>query len=141
MYELNDEDIADPYRSSPDAASLSVPAAIVSFMASPAPLPPGEPVPPAADPLAIRACLTPTLASEFDNEWAIVLDRVKQTKDLAEVHELLTKWRHIAYGEMKDPGSYFRLLAKAELIERTGRHPDALPIEDMRELIRQRLGQ
>lgn len=110
-------------------------------MASPAPLPPGEPVPPAADPLAIRACLTPTLASEFDHEWEIVLDRVKQTKDLTDIHDLLAKWRHIAYAEMKDPGSHFRMLAKAELIERTGRHPDAVPIEDIRELIRRRLAQ
>ena len=110
-------------------------------MAFPAPLSPGGPVPPAADPLAIRACLTPTLANEFDHEWEIVLDRVKQTKHLTDIHDLLAKWRHIAYAEMKDPGSHFRMLAKAELIERTGRHPDAVPIEDIRELIRRRLAQ
>jgi hypothetical protein len=109
-------------------------------VASPVPSSSGEPAPPAADPLAIRACLTPTLASEFDHEWEIVLDRVKQSKDLTDVHDLLAKWRHIAYSELKDPGSYFRLLAKAELIERTGQHPDAVPIEDVRELIRRRLG-
>ena len=107
-------------------------------MASPAaPLP--DPVPPPPDPQAIRACLTLTLAAEFDSEWEVVLERAKHSKDLAGVHDLLTKWRHTAYMEMRDPGSYFRMLAKAELIMRTGHNPDATSFEDMQALIRQRL--
>jgi hypothetical protein len=110
-------------------------------MASPAAtLPPDhEPVPP-PDPQAIRACLTPSLAAEFDSEWEIVLERAKQSKDLAGVHDLLNKWRHTAYMEMRDPGSYYRILAKAEQIMRTGHNPNAVSIEDMQALIRQRLG-
>lgn len=48
-------------------------------MASPAAvLPPDrEPVPPPPDPMAIRACLTPAVAAEFDAEWDVVLDKVK----------------------------------------------------------------
>lgn len=46
-------------------------------------------------------------------EWEIVLERAKQTKDLAGVHDLLNKWRHLAYSEPKEPGSYYRLLATA----------------------------
>jgi hypothetical protein len=72
--------------------------------------------PPPADPAAIRASLTPTLAAEFDREWDIVLDRVKQSKDLTNLHELLNKWQHTAYMEARDPGSYYRMLAKAEQI-------------------------
>ncbi len=45
-------------------------------------------------------------AAEFDREWEIVLDRVKQSRDLADLHELLNKWRHTAYMELRDPGSY-----------------------------------
>jgi hypothetical protein len=42
-------------------------------MASPAaPLP--DPVPPPPDPQAIRGCLTPGLAAEFDSEWDVVLE-------------------------------------------------------------------
>jgi Family of unknown function (DUF6247) len=110
-------------------------------MASPAAaLPPDhEPLPP-PDPQAIRACLTPSLAGEFDSEWEIVLERAKQSKDLAGVHDLLNKWRHTAYTEMRDPGSYYRILAKAEQIMRTGHNPNAVSIEDMQALIRQRLG-
>ncbi|MGH3938940.1 MAG: DUF6247 family protein [Pseudonocardiaceae bacterium] len=42
-----------------------------------------DPAPPPPDPQAIRAGLTPGLAADFDSEWEIVLDRAKQSKDLA----------------------------------------------------------
>jgi hypothetical protein len=108
-------------------------------MASPAsPLP--NPAPPPPDPQAIRGCLTSALAAEFDSEWDTVLERAKQSKDLAGVHDLLSKWQHTAYMEMRDPGAYYRILAKAEQITRTGRNPDAASFEDMLALVRQRLG-
>jgi Family of unknown function (DUF6247) len=44
--------------------------------------------------------LTPALAAEFDREWETVLDRVKQSRDLVDLHELLNKWQHTAYMEM-----------------------------------------
>lgn len=102
--------------------------------------PAGPPVPPPADPQAIRASLTPTLAGEFDYEWGIVLDRVKQSQDLADLHALLNKWRHTAYMEMREPGAYYRVLAKAEQIQRTGGNSDAVSFEDMQARIRERLG-
>ncbi|HYS42212.1 MAG TPA: DUF6247 family protein [Pseudonocardiaceae bacterium] len=109
-------------------------------MASPATLPNPTPVPPPADPQAIRACLTQTLAAEFDHDWQVVLDRVKQSQDLNNVHSLLHKWRHIAYQEMRDPGSYYRMLAKVEQIQRSGGNPDGVPFEQMQALIRDRQG-
>ena len=108
--------------------------------AATAPVPAPAPGPLPSDPQAIRACLPPALAAEFDSEWEIVLERAKQSKDLAEVHDLLNKWRHTAYMETRDPGSYYRILAKAEQIMRTGHNPDAVSIEDMQALIGQRLG-
>lgn len=99
---------------------------------------PGESGPPSADPKAIRACLTPTLAAEFDNEWQIVLERVKQSQELGDLHKLLNKWRHTAYLEMREPGAYYRLLARAEEILRAGGNPDAASFEDMMALVRQR---
>ncbi len=110
-------------------------------MASPfASSPRDSPVPPEADPVAIRACLSPRLVAEFDADWNIVLDRAKASKDLADVHNLLQKWRHLAYAELRAPGSYFRLQAKAEQILRTGENPTAGSFEDMQALIRERLG-
>lgn len=113
-------------------------------MASPGALPADstDPTgPPPAEPRAIRACLTPTLAAEFDHEWEVVLDRVKESKDLTNLRELLNKWRHTAYMEMRTPGSYYRMLAKAEQIQRSGRNPEATSFEDMQALIKGRLAQ
>ena len=111
-------------------------------MASPAAALPSdhEPVPPPPDPQAIRACLTPDVAAEFDAEWEIVLDKAKASKDLAPVHELLAKWRHFAYSELRDPGSYFRLLATAARTLATGQAPaGSISGDEMKALIRQRL--
>ncbi len=67
-----------------------------------------------------------------------MLDRVRETQELADLHHLLNKWRHIAYQEMCDPGAYYRMLAKAEQIIRAGANPDAVPVEDMQAVIRRR---
>lgn len=56
------------------------------------------------------------------------------------MHELLRKWQHIAHTESTNPGSYFRVLVKAEQITQTDHDPDAVATEQMHELIRQRLG-
>jgi hypothetical protein len=94
------------------------------------------PEPPVADPVAIRASLTPRVAAEFDTEWEIELERAKLSKDLAGVQALLNKWRHFACTESHDPGSYFRLLAKAEQISSLGHNPDAVPFADMLSVLR-----
>jgi hypothetical protein len=99
-----------------------------------------DPVPPKAEPGAIRACLTGQMLAIFDREWDTVMEEARRSHDLAGIEQLLLKWRQLAYSELKDPGSYARMLAKADLIRRTGGNPDAVPIEDVRELIRQRLG-
>jgi hypothetical protein len=78
---------------------------------------------PEADPVAIRACLTPDVAAVFDAEWEFVLEAAKQSKDLAGVRELLATWRVFAYQELREPGAYFRVLAAAADAQRTGRAP------------------
>ena len=108
-------------------------------MASPSAVPADPTGPPPAEPQVIRACLSPTLAAEFDHEWEVVLDRVKKSKDLTSLHELLNKWRHTAYMEMRDHGSYHRMLAKAEQIQRTGHNPAAASFADMQALLKERL--
>ncbi|PKW13128.1 hypothetical protein A8926_0635 [Saccharopolyspora spinosa] len=74
-------------------------------------------------------------------EWEHVLYRAKQPPDLTEVFELLPKWRHLTHAEHVAPGIYLRLLAKSEQITGAGQNPDAVPLEDMQAVIRQRLGQ
>jgi hypothetical protein len=50
---------------------------------SAAPLPGLAPTPPSPHPQAIRAFLASALTAEFDSEWEIVLERAKQSQDLA----------------------------------------------------------
>jgi hypothetical protein len=70
-----------------------------------------------------------------------VLDKAKQSKDLAPIHALLHKWRHFAYSEMKDPGCYFRLLATAERTLATGEAPPgSVSGDEVKDLIGRRLG-
>ena len=92
-----------------------------------------------ADPRALRAGLPHALVAEFDVEWGIVLEQAKHDMDLAPVRSLLTKWRHLAHAELRDPGSTQRLHEKAAEIERTGQNPDAVSMDEVRQLIDRRL--
>jgi hypothetical protein len=76
----------------------------------------------------------------FDREWEIVLERAKQTKELAGILDLLAKWRLYAAAERREPGWYSRLMAKADRIECTGHNPDAVSVEEMRAQVERRLG-
>lgn len=107
-------------------------------MASPASSPPSGPVP--AEPFAIRDSLPRALRSDFDREWNAVLERVKESMDLADLQSLLIKWRHTATMEHRDPGSYERMVGSAERILSTGHNPDASSFEQMQSLIRRRRG-
>lgn len=48
--------------------------------------------------------------------YPFLSDRLCRSKDFADLHEMLNKWRHIAYAEIRDPGLYYRMLSKAEQI-------------------------
>lgn len=132
-----------------EAPPMSAAVAILCVVASPAAEPagsdppaPGTVRPPDADPVAIRACLTPYVAAEFDREWEYVLEQAKHSKDLTGVQDLLRKWRHFAYAELRDPGSYFGVLAKAARIQATGRpEPGSVSADEIRALIRARLAE
>lgn len=112
-------------------------------MASPATPPPRngpDPLAPPPEPKAIRACLPPEVAAEFDREWTIVLDEAKHSHDLGGVQEFLTTWRHFAYAELTAPGTYFRVLATADHTLATGQPPaGSVPGEEIDALIRRRL--
>lgn len=60
----------------------------------------------------------------FDAEWDQVLEAAKESKDLAGMHQMLRHWRHLAYQELREPGSYFRVLAVAARTRATGRAPE-----------------
>lgn len=97
--------------------------------------------PPEADPVAIRACLPPDVVAVFDAEWEFTLEQAKQSKDLAGVRELLGHWRHFAYQELRDPGSYFRVLDLAAHAHSSRLAPaGSVSADEMRARIEARLG-
>ena len=113
-------------------------------MASPLPQPaePGrsDVRPPEADPTAIRSRLSADVAAEFDREWEQVLEEAKKSKSLAGIRDLLAQWRHIAAQELRSPGSFHRLAAKADAIMATGRPaPGSVAGAEVRALISSRL--
>lgn len=119
---------------------VSAPTATVDPMALPAYSHDPEPVPPEAEPEAIRACLSQQMRYEFDQEWEFVLEEAKHSHSLAGVAGLLVKWRHIAYAELKDPGTYYRLMAKAEQILATGKAPaGSISGDELKVLLQERL--
>ncbi len=91
-------------------------------------------------PAAIRSQLPPGLASIFDREWEIVLDKAKGTQDLLGVQDLLLKWRHTVAAEAAEPGWYFRLQEDAaRILERGTPDPDYISGDEVRALIAARL--
>ena len=68
-----------------------------------------------------------------------MLERAKQDMDLAPIRSLLTKWRHVAHAELRDPGVTKRVAEKVDLIQQTGQNPEAVSLRDVRKLIEQRL--
>ncbi|MEU7138315.1 DUF6247 family protein [Nocardia sp. NPDC046473] len=94
---------------------------------------------PAAEPNALRAALPPELRAEFDREWDVVLEQAKKSHTLEEIDALLNKWQHTAVMEIREPGSYQRMLDKAERIQADGGRKTGVSIDDVRRLITRRL--
>lgn len=107
-------------------------------MAAPHSDPANTPVP-AAEPQALRAALTPELRAEFDREWDLVLEQAKESHTLEDIHALLNKWQHTAVMEIREPGSYQRLLDKAARIQADGGRTTDVSIDDVRVLLAHRL--
>lgn len=71
----------------------------------------------------------------------MVLDQARRDQDLEPVRELLAKWRHFAYAELRAPGTYFRVLATAAQTMATGRAPaGSISGQQVQELVDRRLG-
>jgi hypothetical protein len=99
-----------------------------------------DPVPPPAEPGPIRVCLTGQMLAEFDREWDFVLEEAKRIHSLAGVQDLLAKWRLMAYTELKQPGSYARMMSTIERTLATGKAPaGSISGEEMMARIQARL--
>ncbi|WP_132120792.1 DUF6247 family protein [Actinocrispum wychmicini] len=114
-------------------------------MATPAaPMPDPEPIPALLSPNAPRAisdALIDEERTEFKRRYAEEMATAARTLDLTGVLKVLDAYRQIAVvTQQQGVEVHRRMLAKAAEIARTGHNPDAVPLEDMKALIRERLG-
>ena len=112
-------------------------AAANPFVVSPVPV-----LPPDTTPTAIRDALIDEERAEFERAYQDAVAEAGQTLDLSRVLDVLRNYHRIAWlTQRQGPEAHRRMLDKAAEITRTGANPDAVPLEDVKTLIRIRLGQ
>jgi uncharacterized protein DUF6247 len=98
-------------------------------------------LPPETTPVAIRDALIDEERAEFEQAYRDAMAVAARTLDLAPVLDVLRAYHRIAWlTRQQGAQAHRRMLDKAAEILRTGRNPDAVPVEDVRALIRRRLG-
>ncbi|MGH3811219.1 MAG: DUF6247 family protein [Pseudonocardiaceae bacterium] len=110
--------------------------AVNPFDASPVPALPSD-----TTPAAIRDALIDEERAEFERAYRQALAEAAETLDLTRVLDVLRTYHRIAWlTQQQGPEAHRRMLDKAAEILRTRKNPDAVPIEDVRAMINQRLG-
>jgi hypothetical protein len=103
-----------------------------------------EHAPPSASvsPAEVRAGLVPEDQAEFDRDWHEACDQAAETYDLAPIHRTVESYRRRALlVSQLGPDGYRKLLAEADRRLRTGeRAPGAVPLDQVKALIAERLG-
>ncbi|WP_064742966.1 DUF6247 family protein [Pseudonocardia spinosispora] len=98
-------------------------------------------LPPGTSPAAIRDALIDEERAEFEQAYQQALTEASQTLDLNRVLDVLRNYHRIAWMTQKQgPEAHRRMLDKAAEILRTGKNPDAVPLEDHLALINRKLG-
>ena len=112
-------------------------AAANPFVVSPVPV-----LPPDTTPTAIRDALIDEERAEFERAYQDAVAEAGQTLDLSRVLDVLRNYHRIAWlTQQQGPEAHRRMLDKAAEIMCTGANPDAVPLEDVKALIRKRLSQ
>ncbi len=112
-------------------------AAANPFVVSPVPV-----LPPDTTPTAIRDALIDEERAEFERAYQEAIADAAQTLDLTRLLDVLRNYYRVAWlTQRQGPEAHRRMLDKAAEIMRTGENPDAVLAEDVRALIRKRLGQ
>jgi hypothetical protein len=92
-------------------------------------------------PAAIVDALIDQERVDFLRSYGEAMAKAAQTYDLTPVFKVLANYHRIAVATQQEGAeAHRRLLAKADLIARTGTNPDARPYEELKELLDKRLG-
>jgi hypothetical protein len=95
-----------------------------------------------ASPREVKAALVPEERTDFDRQWRTALSDAGETLELADMFRVLDSWRRRAMitTQLGHHG-YRTMLARAEERLRTGEAPaDSVPLDEIKELIAERLG-
>lgn len=118
-------------------------AIVLSMAAEASSLFPDSPVPvlpPETTPSAIRDALIDEERAEFEQAYQEAMADAAHTLDLTRVLDVLRSYHRIAQlTQQQGPDGHRRMLDKVALILRTGRNPDAVPLDNLRASIEQRL--
>lgn len=96
-----------------------------------------------ATPREVRAALIPEEQTDFDRSWRWALAEAAESHDPTAVQRTLDNWRRVAMITVaQGPEAHREMLGRAERATRTGDVPSGSgSAEDVRALIRERLGQ
>lgn len=98
-------------------------------------------LPPDTSPAAIRDALIDEEREEFECAYREAMTEAAETLDLTRVLDVLRSYYRIArLTQRQGVEAHRRMMRKAAEIERNGKNPDAVPVEDIMELINKRLG-
>jgi hypothetical protein len=112
-------------------------AAANPFEESPVPALPGD-----TSPAAIRDALIDEERVEFERAYQRAMAEAARTLDLTRVLDVLRNYHRIAWlTQRQGPEAHRRMLDTAATILRTGSNPNAVAGDEVRALIRRRLGQ
>jgi uncharacterized protein DUF6247 len=107
------------------------------FEESPVPV-----LPPETTPAAIRDALIDEERTDFERAYQEAVAEAGRTLDLTRVLDVLRAYHRIAWlTQRQGPQAHRQMLDKAADILRTGHNPAAVPVEEVRALIRRRLEQ
>lgn len=93
-------------------------------------------LPPGTSPASIRDALIDEERAEFEQAYQAAMAEAADTLDLTRVLDVLRAYHRIAtLTQRHGPQAHRRMLDKVAEIQRTGRNPDGVPIEEVRALI------
>ena len=93
-------------------------------------------LPPEMRPAAIRDALIDQERADFLRSYREAIVRAAESLDLSPVFRVLANYHRIAVAtQQQGVEAHRRLLAKADLIARTGKNPDARPYEELKTLL------
>jgi hypothetical protein len=92
-------------------------------------------------PAAIRDALIDEERADFQRSYDAAMAEARESFDLNPVFKVLSNYHRIAVATQQEGvEAHRKLLAKADLIARTGKNPDARPYEELKALLDKRLG-